>query len=70
MPEFTIQEKNLLCLYEGANRLSTVRELNNMMRYLTPEEKELRELAEGAKEKLMRMTDDEYDSFALHELIL
>ena len=63
MPEFTANEINLICLYEGTNRLNTIREINHMMRYLLPDERELRELAQSAVAKLKKISDQEYAAF-------
>lgn len=70
MPQFTLEEMNLICLYEGENRRETIRELESMQTYLTPDERALRELSDSVLRKLRQMTDSEYDAFALRYLIL
>ena len=70
MPQFTLEEMNLICLYEGENRRKTIRELENMQTYLMPDERALRELSDSVLQKLRQMTDSEYDTFALRYLIL
>ena len=70
MPQFTLEEMNLICLYEGENRCETIRELENMQTYLMPDERALRELSDSVLQKLRQMTDSEYDAFALRYLIL
>ena len=70
MPQFTLEEMNLICLYEGENRRKTIRELENMQTYLMPDERALRELSDSVLQKLRQMTDSEYDAFALRYLIL
>ena len=70
MPEFSIQEINLMCLYEGINRRGTIRNLKRMMTFLAPDEEELRSLTESTLQKLRVMKDEDYDFFALHYLVL
>lgn len=60
MPYFTIQELNLICIYDPGTRTGLIAELSNMITYLTSEEKELKSLATTVIEKISRMTDEEY----------
>lgn len=61
MSRFTAEEINLICVYDPGNRAGTIYELRDMMRYLMPDESELKALAEGVVAKLESMTDDEYE---------
>ncbi len=61
MSRFTTEEINLICVYDPGNRAGTIYELRDMMRYLMPDESELKALAEGVVAKLESMTDDEYE---------
>ena len=60
MPYFTIQELNLICIYDPGTRTGLIAELSNMITYLTLEEKELKSLATTVIEKISRVTDEEY----------
>lgn len=62
MPHFTIQELNLICIYDPGTRAGLLSEVKDMTTYLTPEETELRALADSVVDKLGRMTDAEYAS--------
>ena len=64
MITFTDEEINLICIYDPGNRKGTIYELRDMMGFLTPEETDLKTLAEGVIAKLERMTDKEYDEFS------
>ena len=61
MTHFTQEELNLICLYDSGNRTGAIYELRDMMRYLMPDETELKASAESAVSKLEGMTDAEYD---------
>ena len=60
MAYFTIQELNLICIYDTGTRAGLLAELTDMTAYLTPEETELKSLADSVAEKVGRMTDEEY----------
>lgn len=60
MPHFTIQELNLICIYDPGTRIGLIAEIKDMTTYLTPEETELKALADSVVEKLRSMTDEEY----------
>ena len=64
MIRFTAEETNLICIYDPGNRAGTIYELRDMMRYLMPDEAELKTLAEGVVAKLESMTDAEYDELS------
>ena len=66
MSDFTFEEKNLLCIYSGAEtRLGTIAALEEMRGYLEPDETDLRDLTDSALEKLRHMTDAAFDSLDL-----
>ena len=46
MQDFTFDETNLMCIYNGGNRELLIQVLTEMRGHLTPEEKELRELTD------------------------
>lgn len=60
MMEFTIEEINLMCIYDTGTRQGLMDELRAMQGDLLPEEAELRELTENVLARLNGMTDDEY----------
>ena len=60
MPHFTIQELNLICIYDPGTRTGLIAELTNMTSYLTLGETELKNLADSVVDKLGSMTDEEY----------
>ena len=60
MMEFTIEEINLMCIYDTGTRQGLMDALKAMLGDLLPEEAELRQLTENVLERLNGMTDDEY----------
>lgn len=58
--EFTIEEINLMCIYDTGTRQGLMDALKAMYRDLLPEEAELRQLTENVLARLNGMTDDEY----------
>ena len=58
--EFTIEEINLMCIYDTGTRQGLMDALRAMQGDLLPEEVELRRLTENVLAKLYGMTDDEY----------
>ena len=66
MQDFTFDETNLMCIYNGGNRELLIQVLTEMRGYLTPEEKELRELTDHTLEKLRAMSDEEFAKLELY----
>lgn len=60
MMEFTIEEINLMCIYDTGTRQGLMDALKAMQSDLLPEEAELRQLTENVLARLNGMTDDEY----------
>ena len=60
MMEFTIEEINLMCIYDTGTRQGLMDALKAMQGDLLPEEAELRQLTESVLARLNGMTDDEY----------
>ena len=60
MTEFTIEEINLMCIYDTGTRQRLMDALKAMYSDLLPEEAELRQLTENVLARLNGMTDDEY----------
>lgn len=62
MEHFTIQELNLICLYDTGTRIGLINEITNMTRELTSEDLDLQILSECVIEKMSNMMDEEYDA--------
>lgn len=60
MMEFTIEEINLMCIYDTGTRQGLMDALKAMHSDLLPEEAQLRQLTENVLARLNGMTDDEY----------
>ena len=60
MMEFTIEEINLMCIYDTGTRQGLMDALKAMLGDLLPEEAQLRQLTENVLARLNGMTDDEY----------
>ena len=66
MIELTFEEKNLVCIYSGGGtRLGTIAALEDMRRYLEPDETELLSLTDSALDKLRDMDDEQYAALDL-----
>ena len=65
MGNFTFEETNLLCIYNTASRTGLIEALTEMRGELSPEEAELRELADSALDKLQAMSDAEFADLEL-----
>ena len=67
MTELTFEERNLVCIYSGGgSRRETIAALEEMRRFLQPDEAELLALTGSALDKLYRMEDG---AFAALDLI-
>ena len=60
MMDFTVEEINLMCIYNTGTRTGLIDALENMTGYLTKEETELRGLAESVIARLRAMTDSDF----------
>ena len=66
MENFTFEETNLLCIYNGnSTRTGVIAALTQMRGYLEPDENELRELTDSALTKLERMSDADFAALEL-----
>lgn len=66
MIELTFEEKNLICIYSSSGtRRGTITALEDMRRYLEPDEAELLALTGSALDKLRRMDDEQYAALDL-----
>ncbi len=57
---FTIEEINLICIYDTGTRTGLIGALTDMIGYLQEDEAELRALAESVISQMRSMTDEEY----------
>ncbi len=57
---FTIEEINLICMYDTGTRTGLIGALTDMIGYLQEDEAELRALAESVISQMHAMTDEEY----------
>ena len=62
---FTQDEMNMLCIYNGGSREKTIAELQEMRTYLEPNKTELRELTDSTLAKLEKISDAEFDKLDL-----
>ena len=60
MEHFTIQELNLICIYDTGTLADLIATITEMASQLTEEEQELKTLSDSVLSKLNRMTDEEY----------
>ena len=60
MERFTIEEINLMCIYDTGTRSGLIAALTDMLGYLQADEAELRLLSESVIARLSAMTDAEY----------
>lgn len=62
MNRFTVEETNLMCIYNTGTRTGLLSELSQMQTHLQSEETDLIELTKTVIGKLTVMTDEEFDS--------
>lgn len=62
MSRFTVEETNLICIYNTGLRTGLLSELIQMQTHLEQDETELLELTQSVMDKLSAMSDDEFDS--------
>ena len=67
MPDFTVQEKNLMLIYytPGDSRRELLATLRQMKAQLTDEDKELCVMTITVMDKLQQMTDKQFDKLLL-----
>ncbi len=67
MMNFANDELNLMCIYSaGGNRADLVEKLTEMKHYLENDETELLALTESARNKLSKMSDEEFEKLELY----
>ena len=65
MDRFTIEEINLMCIYDTGTRDGLIAELTQMRGHLGAEETELLTLTDSALGKLRDISDEEYAALDL-----
>ena len=65
MDRFSIEELNLMCIYDTGTRSGLIAGLEKIALELAPEEAELAELIQSALKKLTTMSDQEYGELIL-----
>ena len=65
MDRFSIEELNLMCIYDTGTRSVLIAGLEKISLELAPEDEELSELIQSALKKLTAMSDQEYGELIL-----
>jgi len=61
---FTVEEENLICIYDTANRTALISSINDAIPHF--DESELHEIAVSAVNKLEAMTDVEFSALTFN----
>ena len=64
MERFTVEESNLMCIYNTGSRADLLSELAEMQSHLAADETELLALTKTVTEKLSAMSDTEFESLS------
>ena len=64
-PDFSFDERMLLCIYTGADREEVMEKLTEMMACLEPSEQAICQLAETTLEKLRQTSDQAFAELEL-----
>jgi hypothetical protein len=64
MSKFTVEETNLICIYNTGTRTGLIAELSEMKNHLEDDETQLLELTQKVISKLTSMKDEEFDSIS------
>lgn len=65
MDRFSIEELNLMCIYDTGTRSGLIAGLEKIALELAPDDAELSELIQSALKKLTTMSDQEYGELIL-----
>ena len=66
MNQFTVDEMNLMCIYDTGTREGLIQELRTMRRYIESDQPELLAMTDSVLEKLSKISDT---AFAALDLI-
>lgn len=61
MDKFTVEETNLICIYNTGTREGLLEELSEMQTHLEQDETELTELTKSVMDKISAMKDEEFE---------
>ena len=64
MSGFTVEESNLMCIYNTGSRADLLSELREMQNHIAADEAELLALTKTVMEKLSAMSDEEFESLS------
>ena len=64
MNRFTVEESNLMCIYNTGSRADLLSELREMQNHIAADEAELLALTKTVMEKLSAMSDEEFESLS------
>ena len=64
MSRFTVEESNLMCIYNTGSRTDLLSELKEMPSHLAADETELLALTKTVMDKLAAMSDAEFESLS------
>ena len=64
MSRFTVEESNLMCIYNTGSRADLLFELSEMQSHLAADETELLALTKTVMDKLSAMSDEVFDSLS------
>lgn len=62
MSKFTVEEMNLICIYNTGSRTGLLSELTHMKTHLEKDETELLGLSKSVMDKIDAMSDDEFEN--------
>ncbi len=62
MSRFTVEETNLMCIYNVGSRTDLLSELSAMQKHLQADETELLDLTKTVMDKLSAMNDAEFEN--------
>ena len=60
MNQFTVDEMNLMCIYDTGTREGLIQELRTMRRYIESDQPELLAMTDSVLEKLSKISDTAY----------
>ena len=63
MDKFTVEEINLMCVFEGQDRMGMIADIKNVIPHI--QDSEMVELSRQVLEKLEAMNDEEFAEVAL-----
>ncbi len=64
MSRFTVEESNLMCIYNTGSRADLLAELAKMQSHLAADETELLALTNTVMDKLSAISDEEFESLS------